>query len=501
MRLHMKHMVCFCLGVMFTALMGHSAVAQTAPSPRKLGDLWYEPLKIVSGAKTVDGELGHLMVRENRSKPSSGLVELVFFRLKSTAAKPGYPVVYLEGGPGASAITSAQVPDLMRIFERLREVGDVILLDQRGVGRSRPFLSRASAQSLPSNIFSDKTAAQQEFGKRIKETADHFRAQGIDITAYNTRESAADVDDVRRAIGAAKMNLVGFSYGSHLTFACLRYHSANINRAVVFGSEGPDHTDKLPSTSDKSVRRLAKIAAADKEIGAQVPDLYATLKRVMEKLAKEPAKVTVTDRRGNKTVELTINDFGLQFLIMRDLGDSNDLPLFPAWFVTMDRGDYSILARFAERRFNQFGAGMNLMTVMMDGASGASRSRKKQIEREAKRSVLGDTVNFPSFIIPGVSEGIDLGDEYRGALRTPVPTLFISGDLDNNTPPFQADDIRRTFKESTHLVVANAGHESTLTDGEVQQVMVDYLNGKDVSRVKLALAPIKFVPIPADKRP
>lgn len=474
---------------------------QDAEPKRKVGDLWYEPITMTLHGEEVVGQRGHLIVKENRSKESSGTVEIVFFHWKSTAAKPGYPVIFLDGGPGSSPTGLAQVPAYFNAFKKLREVGDVILLDQRGVGRSRPNLARLSTESLPLNIFADKAAAQAEFTRRFKADAEYFKSQGIDLSAYNSRESAHDVDDIGKALGAEKINIVGFSYGTHLSLACLRYHDKNINRVVLFGTEGPDHTEKLPSTSDNAVRRLAKIAAADPAIGKQAPDLYATLKRVLDRFAKEPAKVTVLDRRQQKQVELQISDFGLRFLIMRDLGDSNDLPVFPAWFVTMDRGDYSILARFAERRYNQYGSGINIMTVMVDNASGVTAERRRQIEREAKTSILGDVVNWPSFFIPGISEGTDLGDEYRGPVRTSVPTLFISGELDNNTQPFQADEVRKTFKTSTHIIVPNAGHESMLTEAPMQQIMADFLNGKDVSNAKFAQQPLKFQPIPEPKKP
>ena len=110
-------------------------------------------------------------------------------------------------------------------------------------------------------------------------------------------------------------------------------------------------------------------------------------------------------------------------------------------------------------------------------------------------------MNFPSFIIPGISEGTDLGDEFRSAIHTGVPTLFFSGELDNNTQPFQADEVRKTFKESTHIVIPNAGHESMLTDERCQQTMVDFLKGNDVSAVKIGLPPLKFVAIPEEKKP
>lgn len=486
--------------VILTTVSCAQAFAQNPQPQRKLGDLWFDPFTFTIDNNKIEGELGRLVVKENRAKADSKLIELAFVRLKSTAAKPGYPVIYLDGGPGSSAIGLAGVPDYMAAFQKLREVGDVILLDQRGVGRSRPNLNRASPEPLPTDIFADRVKGQAEFTRRFKEAAEYFRSEGVDLSAYNSRESAHDVDDVRKALGAEKVNLVGFSYGTHLGLACIRYHGENLNRVVLFGTEGPDHTDKLPSTSDNAVRRLAKIAAADPEIGPKVPDLYATLKRVMDKLEKEPARVTVTDRRTSKPVELTVNHDGLRFLIRMDLGDTNDLPIFPAWFVTMDRGDYSILARFAERRYNQFGGGAPIMSVMVDGASGATAARRKQIEHEAKTSILSDMMNFPSFFLPGISEGTDLGDEFRSPIKTSVPTLFFSGELDNNTQPFQAEEVRKTFKNSIHIVVPNAGHESMLTERRCQQTMVDFLNGKDVSSVKITLPPLKFLPIPEEKK-
>ena len=495
--MHARRLVIAIIASVFFVL---NAISQAEAPQRKVGDLRFEPFKFTIGGSNVDAELGRLIVKENHFKADSRLIELAFVRLKSTATKPGNPVIYLDGGPGSSAINLASVPDYMRAFQKLREVGDVILLDQRGVGRSRPVLTRLMPTGLPTDIFANRIKAQAEFTNRFKEASEYFRSQVIDLSAYNTQQSAYDVDAVRKALGADKVNLVGFSYGTHLGLACIRYHGANLDRVVLFGTEGPDHTEKLPSTSDNAVRRLAKLAAADPEIGPQAPDLYATLKRVLEKLEREPAKVTVIDRRTNKPVEITVNHDGLRFLIRMDLGDTNDLPIFPAWFVTMERGDYSILARFAERRYNQFGGGAPIMSVMMDGASGGSAARRRQIAREAKKSILSDMMNFPSFFIPGISEGTDLGNDFRSPIHTAVPTLFFSGELDNNTPPFQADEVRKTFKNSIHIVIANAGHESMLTDERCQQTMVDFLNGKDVSAVKIALPPLKFAPIPPEKR-
>ena len=384
----------------------------------------------------------------------------------------------------------------MKAFQKLREVGDVILLDQRGVGRSKPNLTRISSEPLPTDVFASREVALRAFKERAKAAADYFRSQGVDILAYNSIESANDVDDLRKALGTEKVNLVGFSYGTHLGLACIRYHGAKLNRVVLIGTEGPDHTDKLPSTSHKSIERLSQIVAKDPEIGSKMPDLTGTLKRVLDRLEKEPVMVTITDQRTQKPVDIKIGKIGLQFLIMRDLGDTNDLPIFPLWFYTMDKGDYSVLKRFAERRYNQFGGGLSVKTLVMDISSGTSKARQAQIKKEAPTALLGDIVNFPISEMGDVFGSPDLGDVYRSPIKTDVPTLFISGVLDNNTQPFQADEVRKTFKTSTHIIIENAGHESMLVDAQVQQMMVDYFRGQDVSKVKINLPPLKFNSLP-----
>ena len=331
---------------------------QATPAPeRKAGDLKFEPYKLQFDGQTVDAEIGRLIVKENRQNPKSNLIELAFVRLKSTATQPGPPVIYLDGGPGSSAINLARAPDYARAFLKLREVGDVILLDQRGVGLSRPNLSRAATRPMPVDAFLSREKAFAVFKERAEEATEHFKSIGVDLLAYNSRESAADVDDLRRALGVERVNLVGFSYGTHLGLATIRYHGAHLNRVALIGTEGPNHTRKLPSTSQKSLEQLARVVAADPTVGPKVPDMVGLLKRVFDRLEKEPITVRVIDRRKNQPVDVMIGKFGLQFIILIDLGDTNDLPVFPALFYTIDRGDFSILARFVEKRFNQFGGG------------------------------------------------------------------------------------------------------------------------------------------------
>ena len=59
-------------------------------------------------------------------------------------------------------------------------------------------------------------------GPRSVRCAAELRDKGIDLAAYNTEASADDLEDLRKALGAPKISLFGFSYGTHLALAAIR---------------------------------------------------------------------------------------------------------------------------------------------------------------------------------------------------------------------------------------------------------------------------------------
>ena len=78
--------------------------------------------------------------------------------------------------------------------------------------------------------------------------------------------------------------------------------------------------------------------------------------------------------------------------------------------------------------------------------------------------------------------------------------LFLSGTLDSNTPPYQAEELRWTMPNATHLIVTNAGHEDLEPNSEVQAVIADYFAGKDVSARRIALPTPVFRSVEEAKR-
>ncbi|MEO1087842.1 MAG: alpha/beta fold hydrolase, partial [Acidobacteriota bacterium] len=172
----------------------------------------------------VPGVLGRILVPEGR-RPGAEVgatVEIAFVRFPTTHPDPGPPVFFLAGGPGGSGVEGAAIVGAHPQV-RLLEGRDVIGVDQRGTGLSRPDLTVDVAEdhALPT----DRAVGDAEMKAAVRRAAEatrrHWRAQGVDPAAYNTEESAADLDAVRRALGLGEIALWGTSYGSHLGLAYL----------------------------------------------------------------------------------------------------------------------------------------------------------------------------------------------------------------------------------------------------------------------------------------
>jgi pimeloyl-ACP methyl ester carboxylesterase len=186
-------------------------------------------------------------------------------------------------------------------------------------------------------------------------------------------------------------------------------------------------------------------------------------------------------------IEVAVGADGLRLILAWDLGDGQDIPVLPALLYTLDQGDTSILGWFVRKRLPALGGGMPAMHFAMEGASGASAERWRRIEREASAAILDDVVDR---LYPAVADAFGIAaadDAFRAPIVSEVETLFLSGTLDSNTPPFQAEEVRWGFTASTHLQVEHAGHEDMLGDPEVTEVLVDFFSGRSVAAHRLSL--------------
>ncbi len=452
-------------------------------------DLTIEPYTFqTADGKTVEAERGTFKVPENRQHETDKIIELAFVRFKSTNANPGAPIVYLAGGPGGSGSGTARGARF-DLFMAFRDVADVIAFDQRGTGLSQRLPPCPEQWSYPLDQPGERQALLDTTIAHARHCAGYWKEQGVDLAAYNTNESADDLESLRRALGVEKISLWSISYGTHLALAALKRHPERIDRVILAGLEGPDHTSKLPSDQQAMLEKIDALVKQDLVMRRKLPDFLGTVEAVLDGLDREPVTVDVFDEKRGETVQLTLGKYDAQLISTFFLRGPSSFKGLLSMYLEMQQGDFSSLAPLV-LRFMRSGS-LGAMPTAMDAASGLSDERRARVASEREETLLGDAINFP---FPEVAQGLgvpDLGPEFRANVQTDVPALFISGTLDGRTPVHNADEVRAGFSNSAHLIIDGAGHSDPLflSSPRIAEVMLAFLKGDPVEDEVVTLPP------------
>lgn len=457
------------------------ALAQTQPASAQSG-----PFRFVGwrGAET-DAERGFFEVPEDRRDPTSRRIALSYVRFRSTAGRPGPPIVYLAGGPGGTATGTATGPRFP-IFMALREVADVIAFDQRGTGLSNHIPPRP-ASTEPAPVLT-RDGLTRHFRREFQTAWADWTRAGVAMRGYNTAESADDIDALRRHLGVETVDLWGISYGTHLALSVLKRHPDRVGRVVLASLEGQDQTVKRPARLDAYLQRVDALLDADPAVRAALPDLPALMRRVHDRLEAAPIAVTMPGAAGPK--DLQVGGFAVQLIAGALIANPGTLVLLPRLYLELDGGETAELAPFVSSLAG--GLGVTGMPEAMDLASGISTARLSLVEAEARTAVLGDALNFPMPHLLGAVEGVDLGDDFRVPLRITTPALLVAGTLDGRTPLEEQAEVAAQFRNRTQVTVDNAGHNVFESHPDVQDLIVRFFRRETVEDTRLSLPPPSF---------
>jgi len=270
------HDMKYLIALVFVVFCAPSVLAQTDFADRL--HMEEKSFRASNGTKVL-GLSGTLAVPENRNNPGSETLQIGFVRLKSKAENPQAPLVYLAGGPGVASTWHAEEPRSLKRWLPYLELGDVILVDQRGTGAGQPRVLSYYLEGLPEDVLVSADRMQEYYTRLMAHTQQDFAERGVDLAGYTTVQNAQDIDELRQALGIEKVSLYGFSYGTHLGQAYMKYYGDHVENAVLIGVEGLNHTVKLPMSMDLQFQKLAQLVAADPEVSQQVPDLMALYRR------------------------------------------------------------------------------------------------------------------------------------------------------------------------------------------------------------------------------
>jgi pimeloyl-ACP methyl ester carboxylesterase len=234
---------------------------------------------------------GRVDVPESHDTPDGPRISLAFAVLKARTESPAPdPLIYLHGGPGGGAVRDL-AGIVVPIFEGHRARRDVVTFDQRAAGISSDMVTCFSTfENSLVDLFHPEKLDSGKIEQIFSDCTGELKANGRNLSAYNTVENARDVRAVMQALGYADYNIYGISYGTKLALEVMRSAPEGV-RSVVLDSVFPPNaraydTNILPV--QEGVQQVINQCAADAKCAAAFPDLEATIQRVAVKLEKNP---------------------------------------------------------------------------------------------------------------------------------------------------------------------------------------------------------------------
>ena len=436
----------------------HTAVAP----PPIAGSIFLYPERIpLADGGFANVERGIYFAPVNRSKRGSDVIGVEVYRFPASAnAQPGSPpIFYLHGGPSFAGLERALEEE--GTFEErwlpLTDVSDVVVVGQRGIGSTKPTTTiEATTSPSPADQPYDADQAVSEYRRVLEREKTFWEERGLDLSGFTILEAAEDVNEVRQALGYDKIVIWGGSFGSHWGMSLMRLHPEIVERAILRGMEGPDHTYDHPGHLWNVYRRVAEEAEAAPEFRGMIPEggLVAALEAVVDRARNEPFTVTVRDPGDGSRHQVLFDGEAIKRV---SRGFSGGLTEWPADVITMARGDFGGAAARLYRQSMSRGRSFRTASYfMLDCGSGITQDRLTEQNADPATSILWH-MNW-GYIEGCPVWGSDLGDDFRQNFETEIPTVIAHGTWDTSTPYENALELVPYFLNSKFIPVIRGPH-------------------------------------------
>jgi pimeloyl-ACP methyl ester carboxylesterase len=386
-------------------------------------------------------ECGYLIVPENRARPDTRQVRLhvAIFRNRAGVPNPD-PVIKISGGPGSSGLDTAGYL-LGKGMDAVLDRRDLIVFDQRGTGYSQPRLDCPEREAITPMLLGG-TLTDDESGGAIVDAFRRCRerliAEGIDLTAYKSAASAADIDDLRAALGYDRLNLYAISYGTRLALTLMRDHPDAV-RSAVLDSTYPLQVNlytALAPNAERAFNVFFDRCAADPTCNSSYPDLRAVFYGLVDELDAHPVSVSLSTASGEQTVQL---DGGLLIdVLFVGLYNPSVRETMPQMIYEFRMGEYGIL----RRRLALYFEGSTALGMQM--AVQCAEEFPFNAPEEAFAAAQGVQPQIAAFFPGSVQPLFAVCREWttvppnpreNSPVHSDVPALVLAGEGDPITPP------------------------------------------------------------------
>ena len=412
------------------------------------------------------------------AQPQGPQIDVHFAVLPALARhKKEDPVFFFAGGPGQSAIALAGT--LARPLARLSNRRDVVLIDQRGTGRSAPLQCPEPSPLQPLREMADPAAQAQ----RLRECrAALQKLPHGDLRHYTTTVAMADVEAVRQVLGAPQVNLVGGSYGTRAALEYLRQFPQAVRRVVIDGVAPPDMVLPASFSTDAQAALDALFAACQAEPACakahpQLRERWAALLKSLPREVSVAHPVTGRDERLTLTRELVTG------LVRPPLYAPLIASALPLAIEEAAQGRFTALLGLTSAMAGGRGNPLRLAEGMHFSVICAEDFPRLQAGASADRPGT-DFANDFADMYRRVCDGWPQGAVPPAFYQVPpsaAPVLVLSGGADPVTPPRHGQRVAQALgPQARHVVVPNAGH-GLMLQGCLRDVVFRFIDAPDAA--------------------
>lgn len=417
-----------------------------------------------------------LTVPENRENPSGKQIQLHVAVVRSLRTEPvGDPLFVLSGGPGQAA--SDFYISIAPALARIRRDRDIVIVDQRGTGRS----NRLDC-SFPDESDITFTDPQQ-----LRELTRSCLAKlPGDPRYYTTSVAVRDLDDVRAALGYQKLDLYGVSYGTRVAQHYMRQYPQRVRVAILDGVVpaelplGPDVALDAQAAIDSAFARCDSNADC-KRVFPNIAGTFATLRaRVIEK----PLPLSIPDPLSAEPTNTQLGASELSAAVRLLSYSDETVSTLPLLIQEAEIGQPQGLAAqylMIKRSLDtQIANGMHFAVVCSEDAP---RWHERPVtDSELAKTYIGETFMQAMRTICEQWPRGPVDEGFGKPLQSEIPTLVLSGGNDPVTPARYGEQIMKGLKNARHLVLDGQGH-GQIAVGCMPRVVAEFIATGNVKSV------------------
>lgn len=399
---------------------------------------------------------GTVEVAENRERPASRKLSLPVVVIPARGEAAGDPVVFIAGGPGDSSI--AHAVGVANWWSALRDERDLLFVDTRGIGGADRLDCPELAERGNLQGFFDEFLPPSKVAPCYERLAERY-----ELARFTTDEGVDDLDDVRRALGYAKLNLVGVSYGTRFALDYLRRHPDSVRTATLYGvvPTGARLPLEFARSFDSALAATFAACRAAPACATRFPALDEDLAAAVAKLRSAPVGLELHDPSSGAPVPFTLSLQGFAQTLRYMLYVPSTATQVPLFVHEAARGNFEPLGEIAQTFFallsSDFADGYYLSVTCSEDLPFLSDD---EIGPATADTLLGDFRIRQQRAACAAWPVRPVAREFLAPVRSDVPVLLVSGERDPVTPAADGERVARTLSRALHVVVPDGGHDT-----------------------------------------